>query len=328
MKVLLTGGAGYVGSACLRYLLRHGYDAVAFDNLSEGNRDAVPEGRLIVGDILDPDLLVEVLGAGKFDAVMHFAAVASVPESIERPETYWRINALGTKNVLDAMRRTGVPRIVFSSTAATYGVDGDMPLTEDSPQRPQTPYGTTKLACEWMIREYSAAYQFGYTHLRYFNASGADESSHHGEDRRTESHLIPLALQAAQGQRDKLLIFGGDWPTRDGTNVRDYVHVEDLAHAHRLAVEALEPGMGRAYCLGNGTGTTVLEVVGACEDVVGRPIRYAIVDRRTGDPPILLASPDRIMRELGWAPRYPDIKSIVRTAWQWHSTHPYGYPKS
>ncbi len=328
MKVLLTGGAGYVGSACLRYLLRHGYDAVAFDDLSEGNRGAVPEGRLIVEDMLDPDRLVEVLGAEKVRRGDALRGSRVVPESIKSPETYWRINALGTKNVLDAMRRTGVQRIVFSSTAATYGVDGDMPLTEDSPQRPQTPNGTTKLASEWMIREYSAAYKIGSTHLRYFNASGADESGHHGEDRRTESHLIPLALQAAQGQRDKLLIFGGDWPTRDGTNVRDYVHVEDLAQAHRLAVEAVEPGMGRAFCMGSGTGTTVLEVLRACEEVVGRTIPHAIVDRRPGDPAVLVASPDRIMRELGWAPRYPDIKSIVRTAWQWHSTHPYGYPKS
>jgi UDP-glucose 4-epimerase len=325
MRILLTGGAGYVGSCCFRYLLAHGHVPVAFDDLSEGNRAAVSDDRLIVGDICDAEAIAGALEGGNFDAVMHFAAVASVPDSIKDPAGYWRINVIGTKNVLDAMRRHGVWRIVFSSTAATYGFHAGMPLTETSAQQPETPYGTTKLAGEWMIREYARAYGFGYAHLRYFNASGADEGGTHGEDRHHESHLIPLALSAALGQRRKLQIFGGDWPTRDGTCVRDYVHVQDLAQAHQLAVEALEPGVGRAYCLGNGTGTTVLEVLRACEKAVGRPIPHEIVGRRPGDPAVLVASPDLITRELGWSPRFPGIDDIVATAWRWHQRHPEGY---
>ena len=245
-RILLTGGAGYVGSACLRYLLKRGHDAFAFDDLSEGNRDAVPHGRLIVGDICDAGSLDSAIDSLGVRAVMHFAAVASVPESIADPERYWRVNVVGTKNVLDAMKRHGIDKLVFSSTAATYGFHAEMPLTEDSPQHPETPYGTTKLACEWMIREYARAFGFGFTLLRYFNASGADEDGEHGEHRRRESHLIPLVLATALGQRDRLRIFGGRWPTRDGTCVRDYVHVEDLAQAHLLALEALQPGTGRA----------------------------------------------------------------------------------
>jgi UDP-glucose-4-epimerase GalE len=325
MRVLLTGGAGYVGSACLRYLLQRGYEPIAFDNLSEGHRRSVPDDRLVVGDICDPDALQAAIEAYRVQAVMHFAAIASVPESIANPETYWRINVLGTKNVLDAMRRQNVRRLVFSSTAATYGFPSEMPLTEDSTQRPETPYGTTKLACEWMIREYARAYGFGYTLLRYFNASGADENGDHGEDRRSESHLIPLALAAVLGRRDRLRIFGGNWPTRDGTCVRDYVHVEDLAQAHLLALQTLEPGTERAYCVGNGRGTTVMEVVHACERAVGRPIPHEIVDRRPGDPAILVASPARIARELGWAPRLPSIDDIAATAWRWHRRHEHGY---
>jgi UDP-glucose 4-epimerase len=325
MKVLLTGGAGYIGSACLRYLLKQGHEPIAFDNLSEGHRRAVPDGRLVVGDICDPDAIEAAIEAHRAQAVMHFAAVASVPESIANPETYWRVNVIGTKNVLDAMRRQNVRRLVFSSTAATYGFRSDMPLTEDSIQQPETPYGTTKLACERMIREYARAYGLGFTVLRYFNASGADENGEHGEHRRSESHLIPLTLSTALGQRDRLRIYGGNWPTRDGTCVRDYVHVEDLAQAHSLALHTLQPGMERAYCVGNGRGTTVMEVVHACERVVGRPIPHEIVDRRPGDPAVLVASPARIARELGWAPRLTSIDDIAATAWRWHQRHEHGY---
>jgi UDP-glucose 4-epimerase len=241
------------------------------------------------------------------------------------PETYWRVNVIGTKNVLDAMRRHDIRRLVFSSTAATYGVHAEMPLTEDSSQNPETPYGTTKLACESLIREYARAYGLGYTVLRYFNASGADENGEHGEHRRCESHLIPLTLSTALGRRDKLRIFGGNWPTRDGTCVRDYVHVKDLAQAHLLALRTLQPGTERAYCVGNGRGTTVMEVLRACERVVGRPIPHEIVDARPGDPAVLVASPARISRELGWAPRLAAIEDIAATAWCWHSLHEQGY---
>jgi UDP-glucose 4-epimerase len=327
MKILLTGGAGYVGSACLRWLLGHGHDPIAYDNLSEGNIAAVPDApdRLIVGDISETDQLAKVLRQHRVEAVMHFAALASVPDSIADPEAYYRVNVAGTKSVLDAMRAAGVQRILFSSTAATYGFHAAMPLFEDSPQTPETPYGTTKLAAERMIRDYARAYGLGYTLLRYFNASGADPDGHFGEDRRRETHLIPLVFQVAVGRRPKVLVYGGDYPTRDGSCVRDYVHTTDLAQAHQLAVESLEPGMGRAYNVGSGTGATVLEVLRACEAVVGGPIAHEIADRRPGDPAILIATPEKIVGELGWSPRYSETREIVRTAWEWHRRHPEGY---
>src|SRR5271167_3834408 len=221
MKILLTGGAGYVGSACLRWLLGHGHDPIAYDNLSEGNVGAVPEAssRLIEGDIIETDRLAEVLRRHGVEAVMHFAALASVPDSIADPEAYYRVNVVGTKSVLDAMRTAGVRKILFSSTAATYGFLTEMPLREDSPQSPETPYGTTKLAAEWLIKDYTRAYGLGYILLRYFNASGADVDGGFGEDRRHESHLIPLIFQVALGHRPKVLIYGNDYPTQDGTCV-------------------------------------------------------------------------------------------------------------
>jgi UDP-glucose 4-epimerase len=327
MKILLTGGAGYVGSACLRWLLGHGHDPIAYDNLVEGNVAAVPDApsRLVVGDIADTSSLAQVLRQRGIDAVMHFAALASVPESIADPEAYYRINVAGTKSVLDAMRAAGVSKILFSSTAATYGFHAEMPLREDSPQTPETPYGTTKLAAEWLIKDYARAYGLSYTLLRYFNASGADPDGRFGEDRRHESHLIPLIFHVATGRRPKVLVYGGDYPTRDGTCVRDYVHTSDLAQAHQRAVEGLKPGMGRAYNLGSGSGVTVLEVLQACEEIIGRPIAHEVVDRRPGDPDVLIASPQRIIQELGWSPRYMDIRDIVRTAWEWHRSHPNGF---
>jgi UDP-glucose 4-epimerase len=327
MKILLTGGAGYVGSACLRWLLGHGHDPIAYDNMLEGNTAAVPDAssRLIVGDIADTDHLAEVLRQHGVEAVMHFAALLSVPDSIADPESYYRVNVVGTKSVLDAMRAAGVRKILFSSTAATYGFHSEMPLHEESPQAPETPYGTTKLAAERLIKDYARAYGLGYTLLRYFNASGADPDGNFGEDRHHESHLIPLILQAAVGRRPQVMIYGKDYPTRDGTCVRDYVHTADLAQAHQLAVEALEPGMGRVYNLGSGTGATVLEVLLACEETVGRPIAHQIVDRRPGDPGVLIAAPEKIIKELGWSPHHTDIREIVRTAWEWHHRHPKGY---
>lgn len=327
MKILLTGGAGYVGSACLRWLLKHGHDPIAYDNLSEGNAAAVPDAssRLIIGEILDTKHLANVLHQRGIEAVMHFAALASVPDSIANPEAYYRVNVCGTKSVLDAMRSAGVRKILFSSTAATYGFHADMPLRENSPQTPETPYGTTKLAAEWLIKDYAKAYGIGYTLLRYFNASGADPGGDFGEDRRHESHLIPLIFQTAVGLRPRIMIYGNDYPTLDGTCVRDYVHTADLAQAHQLAVESLEPGMERAYNLGSGTGVTVLEVLRACEAAAGRPIPHEIVGRRPGDPAVLIASPAKIVEELGWSPRYSDIREIVATAWNWHYHCPNGF---
>ena len=272
--------------------------------------------------------LAQVLLENRIEAVMHFAALASVPESIADPEAYYRVNVLGTKSVLDAMRTAGVRKILFSSTAATYGFHSEMPLREESPQLPETPYGTSKLAAEWLIKDYSRAYGLGYTLLRYFNACGADPDGEYGEDRRHESHLIPLIFQVALGHREKLLIYGGDYPTRDGTCLRDYVHTEDLAQAHQRAVETLSPGMGRAYNLGSGTGVTVLEVLRACEQVIARVIPSEVVERRPGDPGVLVASPTRIIQELGWSPRHDQIRDIVGTAWEWHRRHPAGYPRN
>jgi UDP-glucose 4-epimerase len=325
MKILLTGGAGYVGSACLRWLLGHGHDPIAYDNMLDGNRAAVLEGRLIEGDIGDTERLTEVLRQHGVEAVMHFAALLEVPKSIKDPKSYYQVNVAGTKSVLDAMLDAGVRKILFSSTAATYGFHAEMPLREDSPQTPETPYGTTKLAAEWLIKDYARAYDLGYTVLRYFNASGADPDGNFGEDRHHESHLIPLILQVAVGRRPQVMIYGNDYPTRDGTCVRDYVHTADLAQAHQLAVEALEPGMGRVYNLGSGTGVTVLEVLRACEQTVDRPIAHQIVDRRPGDPAVLIATPEKIIKELDWCPRHTDIREIVRTAWEWHHRHPQGY---
>ena len=325
MKTLLVGGAGYVGSACLRWLLKHGHDAIAYDSLLAGNAAAVPADRLIVGDLADRDLLIQTMAEHRIEAVMHFAALASVPESIQQPETYYRTNVLGTKNVLDAMLHNHVNRIVFSSTAATYGFENEMPLTEQSLQDPQVPYGRTKLAAEYMIRDYARAHGFGCGLLRYFNASGADPDGEFGEDRQHETHLIPLVLQTAVGGREKLLVFGGDWDTRDGTCVRDYVHTEDLAQAHQLAIEAAEPGFTRAYNLGTGNGTTVFEVIQACEDVVGRKLSYEVVDSRPGDPAVLVASSEKIKKELAWKPQFAEIRQIVETAWKWHQNYPRGY---
>ncbi|MFO0944574.1 MAG: UDP-glucose 4-epimerase GalE [Planctomycetota bacterium] len=325
MKILLTGGAGYIGSTTLRWLLKNGHDPIAYDNLSAGNRKAIPADRLVVGDLSDIPAMVKAMREHRIEAVMHFAALASVPESVSDPDAYYRVNVIGTKNLLDAMLEAGVKKIVFSSTAATYGNREQMPIREDDPQNPEHAYGRSKLAAEWMIRDYSRAYGLGYASLRYFNASGADSDGEFGEHRKSESHLIPLALYVAIGKRPQLQVCGADWDTRDGTCIRDYVHVEDLAQAHQLAIEAIQPGRGTEYNLGTGTGVSVLEVVKACGEVVGNSIKYEVVGRRPGDPAVLVTTPEKIVRELGWKPKYTDIKSIIETAWRWHQKHPNGY---
>ena len=325
MRVLMTGGAGYVGSACLRFLLDRGHDAVAYDDLSEGNRAAVPGDRLIEGDIRDVDRLAGAIREHGAEVVMHFAALAIVPESIREPDRYWDVNVNGTRSILKAMLATDARRLVFSSTAATYAFTDEQPITERTPQEPRTPYGSTKLACERMIRDHAEGLGIGAAILRYFNAAGADADAPHGECRRHETHLIPLILSVAAGTREKVLIYGDDWPTRDGTCVRDYVHVADLAQAHLLAAEAIEPGGVAAYNVGNGEGTTVLEVLRACEKAVGRPIAHEFAERRPGDPAVLVASPARLSEDLGWRPAFPHIDEIVATAWLWHREHPRGY---
>lgn len=323
--ILLTGGAGYVGSACLRHLLAHGYQAVAYDNLVQGHRAAVPDGRLIEGDIADTAGLTAALKAVGAEAVMHFAAAALVGESVTDPEYYYRNNVAGSLSLLTAMRAAGVQRILFSSTCSTYGLNPQVPMTEESAQDPFNPYARTKLAVEWMIRDFQAAYGLGFTLLRYFNAAGAEPDGSHGEDHDPESHLIPIIFQVLLGQREQLMVFGDDYPTPDGTCLRDYVHVHDLAQAHRLAIEATTPATAGVFNVGTGNGCTVREVIRACEQVAGRPVRYQIAPRRPGDPPALVADPARLKRELGWSPRYPDITGIVQTAWAWHRSHPNGY---
>jgi UDP-glucose 4-epimerase len=326
MRVLCTGGAGYVGSACLRYLLKMGYEAFAYDDLSEGNRKAVPnpDKRLIVGDILDGQHLFDTLQSYKIDAVMHFAAVASVPDSIAMPSQYWQINVVGTKNLLDAMVESGVKNIVFSSTAATYAFSDKMPLIETDLQAPITPYGTTKLACETMLSDYRVAYGLGFTAMRYFNASGADVDGEYGEDRRIESHLIPLAFHTAVGRRKKLFVYGDDWPTIDGSCVRDYVHVEDIAHAHVLALEHQKPNTANFYNIGSNTGVSVLDIIKCCEKACAKSINWQFAPRRSGDPATLVASSQKLKDELNWQPTHT-LETIIQSAYDWHHRYPKGY---
>lgn len=325
MRVLVVGGAGYIGSHTVRHLGRVGHDVWVLDNLVHGHEAAVPPGRLIVGDLADGPALEGVLRARGIEAVMHFAAFASVPESVAEPAKYFRNNVVGSLNLLDAMRAAGVPRIVFSSTAAVYGVPDVVPIPEDAPKRPINPYGFTKLAIERALSDYAAAYGIGAATLRYFNACGAADDGSIGEDHRPETHIIPLILQVALGQRPSIAVTGTDYPTPDGSCIRDYIHVDDLADAHLRVLERVESGRALTYNVGTGVGASVREVVEAARRVTGRPIAVVEGPRRAGDPPSLVASADAARRDLGWSPRYTDIESIVASAWAWHSTHPHGY---
>jgi UDP-glucose-4-epimerase GalE len=325
MRVLVTGGAGFVGSACLRYLLRNGHEALAFDNLAQGHRLSVPAEKLVIGDIADTALLVRTIKEFRAEAVMHFAAATYVGESVENPEYHYRNNIGGTLSLLNAMRQAGVNRMLFSSTCATYGDNPKVPMAEDAPQIPCSPYARTKLAVEWMIRDFAHAYGLGFTLLRYFNAAGADRDGKFGEDHRPENHLIPLVLQVALGQRPELKVFGDDYATPDGTCIRDYVHTDDLAQAHLLAIQATTPTTAEVFNIGTGHGYSVLEVIKACEEVTGKRIPRTIVARRPGDAPALVADPAKLKGRLGWKPEYPDIRQVIETAWRWHSTHPGGY---
>jgi len=328
MRILVVGGAGYIGSHAVRLLGRSGHDVHVLDNLSVGHEAAVPAATLIRGDLADAPGLEDALRRHRIEAVMHFAAFASVPESVAEPARYYRNNVVGTLNLLDAMRAAGVGRIVFSSTAAVYGVAGDAPIVEGSPTRPINPYGFTKLAIERALADYGAAYGLGSATLRYFNACGAADDGSIGEDHAPESHLIPIVLQVALGQRPHVEVFGTDYPTPDGTCVRDYIHVEDLAEAHRLVLERIEPGRALVYNVGTGRGASVREVVEAARRVTGRPIAVVESPRRPGDPPALVASGEALRRDLGWSPRYTEIGPIVESAWRWHSSHPRGYGDS
>ena len=315
-KILIMGGAGYIGSHTLKHLKEHGYDVLAADNLSTGHKEAVMDSLLITADLLDENALNELFSTYQIEAVVHFAAFSLVGESVSDPAKYYRNNVVGTFNLLEAMRRYGVNKIVFSSTCATYGQPHYVPMDEKHPQTPINPYGQTKLAIENMFRDYHQAYGLKYIALRYFNAAGADESALIGESHHPETHLIPLVLQAVKGEREDVKIFGSDYETPDGTCLRDYIHVSDLAAAHRLALEKLDKYQGYIN-LGTGIPTSVLEIIKAAEKVCGKTCPIVKTERRSGDPAKLYADNTVAKNILGWQPKYTDIEAIIRTAWNW-----------
>ena len=318
MRLLVTGGAGYIGGVVTLHLLRAGHQVTVLDDLSTGHADSVPDGATFVpGDVAERSGAVLADG-DPYDGVLHFAAKAVVSESVEHPERYWRTNVAGTLALLDAMRANAVPRLVFSSTAATYGEPDEVPILETAPTRPTNPYGASKLAVDMMITSEAAAHGLGATSLRYFNVAGA--SGGQGERHSPETHIIPIALQVVAGTRPEFAVNGTDYPTPDGTCIRDYVHVGDLADAHLLALPAPAAGEHRIYNLGNGTGFSVQEVVDAAREVTGHPIPVEVGPRRAGDPAQLVASSDRIRADLGWTPRHTDLVGIVRDAWETRST--------
>ena len=319
MQLLVTGGAGYVGGHAVRALLDAGHEVVVFDNLVYGHAETVP-CELVVGELADRAALDRALGGRRLDAVLHFAAYAYVGESVTEPAKYWRNNVAAGIELLDAMRANGVNRIVFSSTCATYGYPDRVPVTEDEPKKPESPYGESKLTFERVLASYAHAYDLRSVSLRYFNAAGARPDGTLGEDHEPETHLIPLVLRVAAGQSPIIKLFGTDYPTPDGTCIRDYIHVDDLASAHLLALDAMEEqGACKAFNLGTGRGYSVREIVDACQRVTGREIPVEEVARRPGDPAALYADNSKVRRELGWSPVYNDVESIVTTAWQWHA---------
>jgi UDP-glucose-4-epimerase GalE len=325
MRVLVTGGAGYVGSHAAKLLAESGHHVVIIDNLANGHRAAVGELPLVVADLLEQDRLARVIKDEGIDAVMHFAALAYVGVSVTQPASYYQNNIVGTLALLDAMRETGVERIVFSSTCATYGIPLHVPIAEDHPQQPISPYGFTKLAIERALADYSRAYGLGYAALRYFNASGAAADGTIGEDHDPETHLIPLVLQVALGQREYVEVFGTDYPTPDGTCIRDYIHVDDLAIAHLVALEKLKRGTELKLNLGTGQGVSVQEVIDICRQVTGHAIPARASDRRAGDPPALIADPSAAKEALGWEAKHKAVRTIIESAWRWHRAHPHGY---
>jgi len=325
MRILVTGGAGYIGSVVAAELLGAGEEVIVVDNLALGHRSAVPrQAAFEQGDLRDRAFLDRVFATHKPAAVMHFAANSLVGESVADPMRYFRNNVGGGLTLLDAMVAHGVRKIILSSTANLFAAPRRIPIGEDEPIVPGSPYGETKHILERMLAWLDTTCGLRYAALRYFNAAGATDTL--GEDHRPETHLIPSVLQVALGKRDHVQIYGADYPTRDGTCVRDYIHVVDLAQAHILALRALDEG-SRVYNLGNGRGFTVLEVIETARRVTGHPIPAVVAPRRPGDPPELVASSEKIARELGWKPRFPDLESIVRSAWEWHRRHPDGYPE-
>lgn len=325
--ILVTGGAGYIGSHAVKALLQRGCAVLAFDNLSYGHEKAVDKKAVLVkGELLDPCSVRAVLSRFPVSIVMHFAAHSIVPQSVENPLLSYR-NIGGTVNLLSAMQECGVNRFVFSSTAAVYGDPVELPIPEDHPQNPTNPYGQSKSWIEAILDRLHRARGLSYISLRYFNAAGADPKGGLGEDHRPETHLIPLVLQTALGRREKISVYGNDYPTADGTAVRDYIHVSDLIEAHLLAMEALqgEKPVQRVYNLGHQRGHSVMEVIETARKVTGRAIPCETAPRRAGDPSTLIAGSERIKRELGWQPRFTELETIIGTAWKWHLSHPEGY---
>ena len=324
MRILVTGGAGYIGSVTVEALTAGGHDVVVLDDLRTGHRAAVPDDvPFVLADVADREAVGQAIDAHGTEAVVHFAASSLVGESMRDPLRYFGNNTAGSLALLDAAVSRGVSRFVLSSTAALYGTPDHVPIPEDAERRPESVYGESKYLIERMLHWLARTAGLGYAALRYFNAAGASEA--HGEDHRPESHLIPLVLQVALGKRDGIDVYGSDYDTPDGTAVRDYVHVEDLARAHVLAVEAIEPGRGRAYNVGTGHGYSVREVVEVCRSVTGHDIPAREAPRRAGDPPRLVADPERVRRELGWRAEVPELADIVASAWRWYRAHPDGY---
>ncbi|MGV7223438.1 MAG: UDP-glucose 4-epimerase GalE [Nitrospinales bacterium] len=318
-SILVTGGAGYIGAHACKVLAGAGYTPVVYDNLVYGHPESVKWGPLEEGDIGDYRRLETVLKKYKPLAVMHFAAYAYVGESAENPAKYYRNNVAGTLTLLETMRECGINKMIFSSTCATYGVPEQIPIGEEHPQYPINPYGRSKLMIEWILQDFAVAYDFKFVSLRYFNAAGADPDAEIGEDHHPETHLIPLVLDAVQGRRDHLEIFGTDYDTADGTCIRDYIHVADLADAHLLALEYLRNGgESNVFNLGNGNGFSVREVIAAAKVLTGCDIPCLEGDRRPGDPAVLIGSSDKIRDVLGWEPVHNRLENIIETAWRWH----------
>lgn len=326
MNILVAGGAGYIGSHVVQEQCRSGHEVVVLDNLQTGHRMAVGEAKFVQGDISDQALVRETVKRFGIQAAVHLAADSLVGESMQLPGKYFRHNVGKGAAFLEALADSGVRYFVFSSTAAVYGEPIETPITEDHPTQPTNVYGATKLMMEEMLRWYERIYGLRWISLRYFNAVGADRNGLIGEDHDPETHLIPLVLKTALGKRPALQIFGDDYPTPDGTCLRDYIHVADLSAAHILALEALTLGSPSAiYNLGNGSGFSVREVIQAAERVVGHSIPVEVAPRRAGDPAVLVASSERIKADLRWQPKYNDLEKIIRTAWLWHQTHPDGF---
>jgi UDP-glucose 4-epimerase len=326
MKVLVTGGAGYIGSHVTDLLINRGYEVVVLDNLYTGHREAVhPKATFAYGDLLNKQVVDDLFAAHQFEGILHFASHTLVGESMEKPWLYLRDNAVAASNLLEAASKQGVKRFILSSTANLFDDPAVIPITAEERIVPGSPYGESKYIVERYLHWMDRVYGMAYCCLRYFNASGAHPNGHIGEDHTPEFHLIPIILQVALGQREKLSIFGDDYPTADGTCIRDYIHVIDLAEAHVLALEALADGKSRKYNLGNGKGYSIRQVLDTARLITGHDIPATVVPRRAGDPATLIADSTRIQQELGWQPEFGDLRHIIQTAWNWHQSHPHGY---